>query len=217
MKNTLYIIGTGGFAKEVAQLATLLNSNGARWSSIEYLCEREEDIGTRMPYGAVTGTDERLQSNHCAAEYVIGIGNPIVRQRIAQRLAKNLLLFSPNLIHPLAGFSTVSVELGQGNIITQGVVFTCDIVAGDHNVFNLNSTVGHDCHIGSYNVINPGCNISGGVTLGNSCLLGTGSRILESLQVADEVILGAGALLTRSINNSGDTYVGIPARPLKRI
>lgn len=212
MKKNLYIIGTGGFAKEVAQLAALLNSSGSRWSSIEYLCEREEDIGIRMPFGAVTGTDALLQSTHCNAEYVIGIGTPIIRRRIAQRLATNPLLFSPNLIHPLAGFNSDVVKIGHGNIITQGATFTCDIVVGDHNVFNLNSTVGHDCRIGSYSVINPGCNISGGVTLGNSCLLGTGSRILETLQVADEVVLGAGAVLTRSIATAGGTYVGIPAR-----
>lgn len=213
MKKTLYIIGTGGFAKEVAQLAARLNADGARWSAIEYLCEREEDIGTPMPFGDVTGTDKLLSSLEQDAEYVIGIGTPNVRRSIAQRLGTNARLTAPNLIHPLAGFDPEAVRLGQGNIITYGSVFTCDIEVGDHNIFNLNCTVGHDARIGSYCVVNPGCNISGGVTLGNRCLLGTGVRILEGLSVAEGVLLGAGAVLTKSADATGTTYVGMPARP----
>jgi NDP-sugar pyrophosphorylase family protein len=170
MSRTLYIVGTGGLAKEVGQLAYQIDPARSRWSSVEYLCEREEDVGTPMPFGKVTGTDKLLYNLDRDADYVIGIGTPKVRQRIAEGLRGQARLTAPNLIHPSAGLDTDSVHLGQGNIVTRGVVFTCDIVVGDHNVFNWNVTVGHDVRIGSYCVINPGSNVSGHVLLGDTCL-----------------------------------------------
>lgn len=215
MSRTLYIIGTGGFAKEVGQLAAQLNVDGSRWSSIEYLCEREEDVGTPMPFGTVTSTDAQLRNLDRDVDYVIGLGAPKARQRIAEQLKSHARLTAPNLVHPFSGFDGSAVRLGQGNIITRGAVFTCDVVVGDHNVFNLNCTVGHDAKIGSYCVINPGCNVSGGVQLEDGCLLGTGCQVLEGLLISAGTTLGAGSVAAKSIAVAG-VYVGVPAKRLDR-
>lgn len=215
MSSRIYVIGTGGFAKEVAQLAAVVNSNGRqRWSSIEYLCETPDDIGKPMPFGKVTGTDEILAKLKSPADVAIGIGNPKVRQRLAALISRNPFLSAPNLVHPNAEVNLEYVHLGRGNLITRGSAFTCDIVVGDFNVFNLNCTIGHDCRIGSYNVINPGCNVSGGVHLADACLLGTGSAVLEGLGICDDVVVGAGAIVSKSIQAPA-VYVGVPARPLR--
>lgn len=215
MSRTLYVIGTSGFAKEVAQLAHDINEAGPRrWQAIEYLAEHEADIGRPMPFGAVTATDAVLAGLATEADVAIGIGRPGVRRAIAARLRALPRVGLPNLVHPHAAVHTDYVRLGVGNVITRGVVFTCDIRVGDFNVFNLNSTLGHDAVVGSYNVVNPGCNLSGGITLGDACLLGTGSQVLEGLGIASESVIGAGALVARSIDTAG-VYVGVPARPIK--
>jgi sugar O-acyltransferase (sialic acid O-acetyltransferase NeuD family) len=215
MSRTLYVIGTGGFAKEVAQLADVVNSNGTRrWSSIEYLCETPDEIAKPMPFGKVTGTDETLAALTTPADFAIGIGIPKVRQRLAFRLSQNPFLSAPNLVHPNSEVDPVHVHLGRGNLITRGSAFTCAIEVGDFNVFNLNCTIGHDCRIGSFNVINPGCNISGGVHLADACLLGTGSLVLEGLGICDDVVVGGGAVVSKSIHAPG-VYIGVPARPLR--
>ncbi|PZP27309.1 MAG: hypothetical protein DI603_22340 [Roseateles depolymerans] len=213
MNRKLFVIGTGGFAKEVAQLAATIQAANATWSSIEYLCESPNDISISMPFGSVVGTDKLLESLDTDADFVIGIGNPSVRRKIAARLSANIRLHAPNLIHPRADIDVTQVRLGVGNIITSGTVFTCAIEIGDHNVFNLNSTVGHDCHIGSFNVINPGCCLSGHTTLGDACLLGTGCQVLEGLSIASNSTVGGGALVAKSIKDAG-TYVGVPAKLL---
>jgi len=212
MSRTLFIIGTGGFAKEVAQLASEINSAGPpRWTSIQYIGQRPEDVGSPMPFGELTGTDALLKELRHEADVAIGIGTPAVRRRIAAELALLPLLRAPNLIHPQAGVDVRHVQLGIGNVITRGTVFTCDIRVGDFNVFNLNATVGHDCNIGSFNVVNPGCNISGGVTMGDACLLGTGCQVLEGLSMVSDVTAGGGALVGKNITVAG-VYVGVPAR-----
>lgn len=209
----LYIIGTNGFAKEVGLLAGLINAVQARWSRIEYLAENKSNIGVDFPYGQVTGTDELLNRED-EADIVIGIGRPKIRQRIAEAIFARPWLSAPNLIHPRSEIDPKWVQLGKGNILTSGTVFTCDITIGDFNVFNLNCTIGHDVHVGSYSVINPGCNISGGVSLGDRCLVGTGVQILENLSIVSDTTVGAGALVSKSITEP-TIYVGIPAKPLK--
>lgn len=214
MNRKLYIIGTGGFAKEVAQLASEIQQGRPTWTAIEYLCERVDEIGKPMPFADVTNTDDILERLDVDADFAIGIGIPTVRRRIATRLAGHARLKAPSLVHPLASLDPRHVRLGCGNLVTFGTAFTCDIDVGDFNVFNLNTTVGHDCRIGSFNVINPGCNISGNTKLADACLLGTGCQVLEGLSICSDVIIGGGALVTKSITEPG-TYVGVPARLFK--
>jgi sugar O-acyltransferase (sialic acid O-acetyltransferase NeuD family) len=210
----LFIIGTGGLAKEVAQLASRLRAAGhACWSSIDYLAQHPSEVGKPMPIGEVVGTDLLLESAR-GIDYAIGIGTPAIRKRIALALIGKPGLSAPNLVHPACEIDPNLVHFGMGNIVLRGASFTCDITVGDFNVFNPNCTVGHDSRIGSFNVICPGCNISGNTKIGDTCLLGTGSQVLEKLTLTSEVTVGGGALVAKSISVAG-VYVGVPARFLK--
>jgi sugar O-acyltransferase (sialic acid O-acetyltransferase NeuD family) len=213
---TLYILGTGGFAKEVAFVASEINAASRTWDEIAYLCETADGLSKVMPFGRVAGTDKLLATLSRPAHVAIGIGKPNVRRRLGSLIAANPSLTAPNLVHPLAGLDPTHVKLGCGNVVTRGAVFTCDISAGHFNVFNLNCTVGHDVRIGSFNVVNPGCNISGGCSIGDACLFGTGSQLLEGLTIADETTVGAGAVVVRSVTVAERTMVGVPARALDK-
>lgn len=213
MASELLIIGTSGLSKETALVARRMDPTGARWSKIGYVTHLREELGMRMPFGEVCELDETLQARREPVDVAIGVGHPGVRRKVIERLIANPALNFPNLINPNVEIAEGLITLGRGNVITQGVSLTCDIRIGDFNLFNLNSTLGHDAIIGTGNVINPGCNISGRVQLGDWCLLGTGCRILETLQIVSDVIIGSGAVVTRSITEAG-TYVGMPARRL---
>lgn len=210
----LLVVGTGGLAKETAQLARQIDPAGARWGEISYVAEKREHVGAKMPFGSVRYVDEDLQQRQKRADVVIAVGSPSTRRVIAQRLLRIAALSHPNLIHPTVEINDRYVVLGVGNVITQGVILTCDIRIGNFNLLNLNTTVGHDCLIGSFNVINPGCCISGGAELADACLLGTGCLVLESLQITSNTTIGAGAVVTRTITKPG-VYIGAPARWLK--
>lgn len=212
MANDLYIIGTGGLAKETALMARQIDPNGERWRLIHYVTKNPAELNQVRPYGVIDFLDSALATLPYSADVVIGVGHPFHRRRIALSLLSYSHLRFPNLIHPSVVLDLTTVSLGKGNIICQGVVISCDINIGDFNLINFNSTVGHDCRIGSYNVINPCCNISGGVTIKDACLFGVGSCVLENLYVSENVTLGAGAVLTKSIHTPGGKYVGVPAR-----
>ena len=212
MPRDLFIVGTKGLAKEAAQLARRIDPQAERWAAIHYVTHDPSLMGEARPFGRIDTRDESLQALDVPADVVVGIGHPHLRQRLGERLRGNQALSFPNLTHPGVELDPALVRMGVGNMITQGVVLTCDIVLGDFNLLNWNVTIGHDCRIGSYNVINPGSSVSGHVMMGNACLVGTGARILEGREVSDAVTLGAGAVLTRSTVAPGGTYLGVPAR-----
>lgn len=71
MTRTLCVFGNGGFTKGVAQLADVVNSTGARrWTSIEYLCEKADEIGKPLSFGRITGTDDVPEALTSPADFV---------------------------------------------------------------------------------------------------------------------------------------------------
>ena len=212
MTADLFVLGSSGLAKEVAFLARTIDPNGEVWPLIHYVSDKPLGDSLRLPFGDVDTTDDELLNRTTRADVVIGIGNPAIRRRLISTLGKNPNLNFPNLIHPQIKGYVGNIALGIGNVLTQGVAMTCEIIIKDFNLFNLNSTFGHDCRIGSYNVFNPGSNISGCVNIGDECLIGTGACVLEGLHLENCTTVGAGAVLTKSTNGAGKTFVGVPAR-----
>ena len=176
-----------------------------------FVSPTRNEIGATLTGGHVLYCDDDLTQRAEPADVVIAIGHPAPRRAVASRLRSLPGLRFPNLIHPGLEVDTTSVQIGVGNMLTQGVVMTCDIRIGDFNLLNWNTTIGHDAVVGSYNVINPASSISGYVQLADACLLGTGCRVLEGLTIASGVTIGAGAVVTRSIADPG-VWVGVPAR-----
>lgn len=214
MASDLYIIGTSGLAKEVALLARRIDPGAKRWRCIHYVTNDAAELGLARPFGVVDTLDDALLVMNEDVDVVIGVGHAGQRKKIATVLQGAGNLNFPNLVHPRVELDLTLVSMGVGNIVTQGVVLTCDIVLGNYNLLNWNVTIGHDCRVGSFNVINPASSISGNVVIGDACLVGTGARILEGCSISSGVTIGAGAVLTRSINTVGGTYVGIPARKI---
>jgi sugar O-acyltransferase (sialic acid O-acetyltransferase NeuD family) len=209
-----YIIGSGGFAKEVYT-----------WSKEILLDEFEFkgfiDISSDnqfVKYGSeklpIIEENDFLKKIKPAdnIRLIIGIGNPFVIRKISQ-LYKDYNF--PNIIHPSMIGNKNSISFGRGNIVTPGCIFTTDIHIGSFNIFNLHSTIGHDCIIGNFNVFNPGANISGGVEIGSSNLFGTNCSVLQYLSIGDENTIGAMSLVNKPIT-SQNTVVGVPARSMNK-
>jgi sugar O-acyltransferase (sialic acid O-acetyltransferase NeuD family) len=207
-KDVIYIIGTGGFAKEVFFLLKEINL---------YDFKGFVDFKPKNKY-LVIGSDsnpiideEEFLSEYKGSNIVIGVGRPHLLKILSEKFKD---FKTPNIIHPTFISDKKNINIGVGNIITAGVIFTTNITIGSFNVFNLNMTVGHDSIIGNQNVFNPSTNISGNNKIGNGNLFGVGSISLENMEIGDNNVIGASALLTKNINNDG-VYVGVPAKIMK--
>lgn len=203
MKN--FIIGTGGFSKEVY---SVMKQNDISFDGFVGLDTTPISIGTRTYIPILEQTFLNTDDNKKNCNLYIGIGNPKILKIIKQKYTDYNF---PNLIDKNCHI-TGEVEMGYGNILCSGTVFTTNIKVGSFNIFNLNCTIGHDCRIGSFNVFNPTCCISGNVTIRDSNLFGVNSAVLENLNIESENIIGAMGLVTKNIDTTGNTYIGIPAK-----
>lgn len=206
----LYIIGNSGFAKEVYELS--LHLEGYEFKGfIDYKPEKDStDIfGKNF---SVFDEDEFLKSADPEKVFLaIGIGDPKTIKNVAQKFEK---FNFPNLIHPRAAFNENFNSLGRGNILTANVIFTANTTVGDFNIFNLSTTVGHDCIIQNCNVFNPAVNISGGVEIGNENLIGVASTILQYKKIGNQCIVAGGSMVTKNVED-GTLVLGIPAKPVQ--
>lgn len=206
-----YIIGNGGFAKEVFFLASeVLDQEWYFKGFIDYKPEKDTASIGKQAYPVYDEESFLLQHDRKDAVIFFGIGDPIKIEKIAKKF--NGFKF-PNLIHPSVVYHQPSISLGEGNIIAAGCILTVDIQIGSFNIFNLNTTIGHDAVIGNGNVFNPGVNVSGGVRIGNFNLVGTNATILQYLTLGDNNTLGASCLLTKSVE-SDTLIVGVPGKKI---
>ncbi len=114
------------------------------------------------------------------------------------------------LVHPKSRVSSTS-SLGDGSIVSVGVIVATQTAVGRHVILNRGVLVGHHTTIGDYVTISPGANIAGAVTIGEGSCIGIGAIVLDRLTVGAHAIVGAGAVVTRSVPDRVQV-TGIPAQ-----
>lgn len=207
----LYIIGAGGFGREVAWLVERINKVNPTWNIKGFIDDNESLWGTKEDaYNVVGGCDYLKTLGDVYA--VCAVGSARVRKIIIGKLKGSNVKFA-TVIDPAAIVSN-RVEVGEGTIICAGTIITVDIKIGNHVIINLDCTLGHDDVIADYVTVYPSVNISGNVTVGECSELGTGMQIIQGKNIAPNTIVGAGAVVVKNLNESG-TYVGSPAKRIK--
>jgi len=207
---TLAIFGTGGFAREVGDVALELG-----YSPLYVARDAQELAGWRFPADAVL---EAELARWPDLQYAIGIGDNAVRERVARAADRRFV----NLIHPSASFGhgqRAALEQRQGMVVCAGVRLTNQIALGDFSIFNLNATVGHDAVLGPFVNVAPGANISGNVEIGARCWIGTGAAINQGregarLTIGADTVIGSGSVVVKDCEPNA-VYAGVPAKRIK--
>lgn len=211
---SIVIIGYGGLAKEIAQYIADINEVKQKWEFIGYCGEISSIIGMRIGASSIVMEDNELLETGEHRAVVIGSGLSKVMAQIHEKFSTNCNLYYPNIIHP-STYIASDVPPDSGTIVCPGAVISVNTIVGKHNIFNWNSTIGHDAMIGDFNVFSPGCNVSGCTRIGSRVFVGTGAQVIQGLSICDDVVVGAGAVVTKSIFDAG-VYVGVPAKPIGR-
>lgn len=207
----LIIIGAGGFGRECHDIVVAMNRAEPMWDFRGFIDDVEPDHALMARRGATwIGTTADLPHS-AGLSYVVGVGAPDVRRRLAVR-ADEAGLLPATLIHPAATVG-LDVTIGAGSVVCSHVSVTTNVRIGGHVHLNLNCTVGHDASLADFCTVNPGAAISGNVVMETGALVGTNAAILQGLTVCSNAVVGAGAVAVRSVG-AGETVVGVPARAL---
>lgn len=212
MTKKIGIFGTSGFARETADVAVDQGYTPVYIARNQAELEEYDVIGEIMLESDIGRYSDMV--------YAIGIGENAARQRIADK-HKGSINFV-NLIHSSATFGVGQRErlsTGQGIIVCSGVRFTNHIDVGNHSIFNLNCTVGHDVIVKDYVNIAPGACISGNVEIEPRCWIGTGAVINQGtdgnkLKIGADTVIGSGSVVVKSCEPNA-VYVGTPAKRIK--
>lgn len=207
----LYIIGAGGFGREVAWIVERINSIKPTWNLKGFIDDNETLWGSTEGEYHVFGGCEYLSALEDVYA-VCAVGSSNVRKKIIEKLKDTSIKFA-TLVDPSVLYSN-SVKIGEGAIVCAGTIITVDVNIGDHVIVNLDCTIGHDAVIDDFVTIYPSVNVSGNVLIGECSELGTGTQIIQGKKVISNTIIGAGAIVVKDCIESG-TYVGSPAKKIK--
>ena len=208
MKPQIILAGSGGCMRELAwQMPD--------WQISGYVDvtppEHPVTVGDRtIPY---LGNDDFLLQQTEDINVAIAVGDPALRQKIAQKLRKNPHIHFPNII--LHGAEVCSdVKLGQGCIISMDARVSTNVRVGDFGFLNIGALVCHDGRLGDFVTLAPDVKRAGAVHVGSHCDIGLGTKVIQGITIADHVRTGAGAVVVRDVEEAG-TVVGVPARKIK--
>ncbi|MBR0642195.1 PglD-related sugar-binding protein [Plastoroseomonas hellenica] len=189
----LLLIGGGGFAKEVAEIAELCGHDVVGYVASApglldkpYLGLVEALVGARDRFDAVAvafGIVDRK-----TAEARAGIIRWIEQQRLP----------SVPLVSPHATRSR-GVRIEDGAIVAHGAILSVDCALGAFSIVNSGAIVGHDAVVGRNVTIAPAAFLGGGVSIGDDTLIGPGVMVLQSRKVGSRVIAGVGATVLRDV------------------
>lgn len=208
----IYIVGAGGFGREVLWLIQRINNANFEWNIKGFIDDNKSIQNTIIDEYPVVGTIDDLENINGYA--VIAIGNSSIKKNIVERIKSISNVKFATLIDPSAIISN-RVNIGEGCIICAGNTITVDITIGNHVILNLDCTVGHDAIINDFVTVYPSVNISGNVVIGECTEVGTGSKIIQGKEISGNIIIGAGATVVKNLYDVG-TYIGSPATKLNK-
>jgi sugar O-acyltransferase (sialic acid O-acetyltransferase NeuD family) len=199
MIRKIAIVGSGGFAREVA--ADLRDHAVTFFVDDQYITNPVEEL----PLSKLN-----------ISEYVVlvAVGDPKLRASIVERLPVETEYYTHISKHAVL-LDSSTIEIGEGSIICAGVVITTNVQLGKHSQLNLGTTIGHDCNLGNYFTTAPGVKVSGNVIAGNRVYLGTNATVRQKLYLVDECVIGMQAAVVKNIIEPG-VYTGVPAKKSDR-
>jgi sugar O-acyltransferase (sialic acid O-acetyltransferase NeuD family) len=208
----LFIIGAGGFGREVFGIIEALRSTSDMPQIAGFIDDNPStaDLKNLAALGSqLVGSVDDLVKRTEPFYAVVAVGSSTDREAIAGLLAQSPLTY-PVLVHPHATIGC-DVHLSEGVVIAPGSRLSTHILVGVHVQIDQNTAVGHDCILGDFSRLNPQACVSGAVTIGQRALIGANAIVLQGLTVGDDAIVGAGAVVTHSVA-AGTTVMGVPAR-----
>lgn len=207
MTKELIILGAGGFAREVCDLAYYCFGKDPEFRVKGFLSDRPSNIA-EYGYPEVLGTVDgyKIAENDIFAQ---GIGNVRDRKKVVEIIIKKGGKFL-NLIHPTAVLSP-TVKLGTGVAIKAFCVLASNVSIGDYTFLQSSSIFGHDVQIGNYCQINSFSFFAGCSRVSDLATVNAGVKVVQNVEISYGSTVGIGSVILGNVP-PGKKVFGNPAR-----
>lgn len=205
----MLIIGAGGLVLQMIDDLQEQFSDGIYcWASIQV----QSNVIKKNVTIISTEEDVRNYFVYKSSKFILGIGQPILREKLANHFVKlggELVSFIAKTAH-ISKYSEV-----KQSVVLRGAMIEAGAIVGNGSLINVNAIITHECKLDNYVEVGPGAVISGGVEIGEKTFIGAGAVVKPKVKIGSNVIVGAGAVVIHDVPDNV-TVVGVPAKPLMK-
>ncbi|RKZ38096.1 MAG: hypothetical protein DRQ49_15160 [Gammaproteobacteria bacterium] len=205
MSKKIAIIGGGGFAKEVIEVAEM---NGYE---IYGIFSTSNSLDNYKFYGYLNELKE-LKNHFVGAHIAIGAVNKdnIKSRKVIIDFLKQNSIKQISLISPLATVAK-SVKIGDGVYIGHNVLISIETKIGNNSIFNHGCVVGHDCLIQENVSIAPLVFLGGNVIIEENVMIGVRATIRQSVKIGHDSTIGMCSIIIKNIK-ANSSVLAMPSK-----
>ena len=200
MSKKIEIIGAGGHAKVVIEIAEILGYE------ITGIYDQNILVKEILNYPVLHEFSDVFPKE----KLFFALGSNLNRKKNAENYKSE----SFNLIHPSAIVSK-NIVLGSGNVFMAGVVINSSSKIGNHCIINTSASVDHDCEIGDFVHISPQAALAGNVKVLEGAQIGIGACVKQDITIGKWSVIGAGAVVIKDVPDNV-IVAGNPAKIIKK-
>ncbi len=203
----LVIIGAGGLAREVYDLAMVCYSDNPNFSIKGFLSKSATNI-EELGYPKILGSSENYEVE-INDVFFCAIGDVRNRKKAVENILKKGGQFI-NLIHPTAIISPSAI-IGTGVAIKAHTSIASDVCIGNFVYIQGSVIFGHDVIVGDFCHINSFSFFAGYVRIESLCTINVGAKLIQNILVEEGATVGIGSVVINKVK-ANTTVFGIPAK-----
>ena len=208
-RQNLYIIGAGGFGREIESWLSLVPKSEQNWNIIGFLDDNLNALDNYpSDYKIINKIlNHNFQDNDIA---ILTISNTKIKESIYNNLkdkVKFMTFISPSAI--VAKFTKIS----EGCIICPNSIIATNTSLGKFTTVNNGTHIGHDSIIGDFCSFMANVDIGGNCKIENHCFIGSNATIIPKRKINSNITIGSGSIVIRNIKSG--TVFGNPAKKIK--
>ncbi|MET3520656.1 acetyltransferase [Mesorhizobium abyssinicae] len=196
----LYILGSGGHGRSVADIASEIGIE-----NLVFVDPNPAQVEALAGFVLLRSLPVQIEDEWAVFP---AIGDNRIRKMVCAGGTDRLA----TLVSPSASIG-LRAEIGQGTLVGRHAHVGPFTRIGVGVIVNTAAVIEHDCEVGDFSHVSVNATLAGKSRIGSNVMIGAGATVIDGVGICDNVIVGAGATVIRNIEQAG-TYVGTPAKPL---